>query len=95
MNALMNEELYGMRPGNPSGEDEMTVWQDEEFVMNNMENATFIYDVTKVSPQCVQATTQFKYGVLASQRHLWLKVTNMSAEASFVNDPGTSVSVVT
>lgn len=94
VDSLRGHDMYGTQEGMPDGKDPF-IWQDETLIKTQFENSAFRFNLTEPSPFCIQGWAQFKYGVLVSQRHLWLKVIGMSANRTFITDPGTSVSVTT
>lgn len=92
VDSLRGHNMYATSEGLPSETDPF-VWEDESLIKTQFEGAAFRFNVTEPSPYCIQGWAQFQYGVLVSQRHLWLKVSGLSAQATFITDPGTSLTV--
>lgn len=49
-------------------------------IQNQFEDLTMFWDVTKVSAKCLKVEVLAEYGVLVTNRDLWLKVTNVACD---------------
>jgi hypothetical protein len=84
-------QLYGQKFGQWQAED-MLIWEDQDFIKQNFDSIAFLTDVRKTSMSCLDAGMMFKYGVLVSARHLWLKITGVGC-VSWVVQPTDSVRI--
>lgn len=87
---------YGQMDG-VINHDDMLLWDDQTYVEQNFETLAFktSFRFDAGSQNCFRLYTQFQMGVLVALRHMWLKVTGMSAQRTLLTDPGSSVTVVT
>lgn len=69
--------LYGSGQGRLPGEAEPLLAMTREQIANRFESVAVHWDFQKVSSICVRLTTLLKAGLLATDRHLWLKITNV------------------
>ncbi len=84
-------KLYGQQFGQWEAQD-MLIWEDQDFIQQNFDSIAFLTDVRKTSMSCLDAGMMFKYGVLVSARHLWLKITGVGCE-TWVSVPDDSIRV--
>lgn len=85
-------QLYGQQFGQWEAED-MLIWEDQTFIQQNFDDIAFLTDVYKQSMSCLKAGMMFKYGVVASARHLWLKITGLGC-STIISTPDDSVVII-
>lgn len=88
----VTRQLYGQKFGQWQAQD-MLIWKDQSFVQQNFDSIAFLTDVRKTSMACLDAGMMFKYGFIASARHLWLKISGVGC-STWINPPDDSVVVV-
>lgn len=76
----LGEALYGSGQGAIPGDDEPLMAMTREKIANRFEALAMHWDFTKVTAICVRASALLKAGLLATDRHLWLKLTNVGVD---------------
>lgn len=92
--AILNHELYGQQAGTLEAKNPL-IWKDQTFIENNFEQMACRFNWEKIKHQCFEASVQMEYGFLATARHLWLKVTGMSAQRTLITVPADTVVTIT
>lgn len=70
---------YGQQFGQWQAEDKL-IWEDQTYIQQKFDDIAFLTDVHKESMSCLKAGMMFKYGFIASARHLWLKITGIGCD---------------
>ncbi|MBK8035305.1 MAG: hypothetical protein IPK17_38535 [Chloroflexi bacterium] len=83
----LGQALYGSGQGRMPGDTEPLLGMTREKIVNRFEASTIHWDFSKVSPICVRASIMLKAGMLATDRHLWLKITNVGVNNLRLTSP--------
>lgn len=73
----LGNALYGSGQGPVPGGDEPLLAMTRDQIANRFESLALHWDFQKVSAICVRISALLKAGLLATDRHLWLKITNV------------------
>jgi hypothetical protein len=96
------DKHLSMLPVNPWGNSQYAM-SDQDHMENSflcaddwrddIESRSLFWDLFPISSLCVQGTVQMCAGVIATNRHLWLKVTNVAC-GSLVGDCDDEITVI-
>jgi len=70
-------------------DDEEMIADTHQYIRDNFESLAYYWHINRNGPKCVDVQLMSEIGALVTYRHLWLKITHVSAE-SLINQTRTS-----
>lgn len=83
----LGQALYGSGAGQLPGDPEPLLAMTREQIVNRFEALSLHWDFLKVSATCVRPSLMVKPGLLATDRHLWVKITNVGVNTFRLDAP--------